>query len=159
LTPEIENIFRANSYHPNESTLNEFLYTIHFHKEYRNRQISGLSLIEEIHRTSTVDSFVQSREAILIESIPNVFADQLRIENCLLTEQSLLVSAFNNGSHIAVFGYSETNWFTIETRPNFILNTLFGTTIRPNITGFIEINNLNHFGQLGDALLLKKIIE
>ena len=152
--PEIRQFFSSISYHQDPSTLDEFMYEFHFHKEYNNRQISGLNLILEIHNVSMANSFDQSRGKIEIESIPKVPADLQRIENILKSDHSLLISAFNSGRHIAVFGYADLKWFTIETRSCMVVDTKNGQVIRPNKTGYIETNDLKHFGNLGDALLL-----
>lgn len=147
--------FRDINYQPENATLHEFLYDSHFHREYRAQNIPGITLLLNIHNTSLQDSFLKTRENLTIELISNVFNELTTIENLLKSEEGLLVSAFNGGSHTAVFGFCEENWFTIETRLCSVYRTKFGDIVRPNKTGLIEIDSLNHFGNLNDGLLFK----
>src|SRR5208283_3429631 len=98
--------FAQISYKQDPATLNEFLYDYHFHKEYRKRRITGLSLLSEIHKTSTQLSFHSTTEKVTLEDIPNVTAIKDKIIISLIEKECLLVSAFGGGQHIAVFGYS-----------------------------------------------------
>ena len=156
LNDEINRYFASILYQPENSTLPEFLYEFHFQREFRRRQITGLKLMEQIHHESNEYSFVQSKNIIEIETIDNVIYEQARIETTLKNESSLLVSAINNGNHIAVFGYTELKWFTIETRRYVIVSTPNGQIRQANTTGLIEISNLNYLGPLSDALLIKE---
>jgi hypothetical protein len=154
LDKEVLAYFSSICYQPNPSTLDEFLDDYHFRKQWSDRKISGLNLMAEVHKTFPLPSFRKSFEKIALEEIPNVTTIKPAIEESLQTKESLLIAAFGGGDHIAVFGFSKDGYFTVETRPWMIIKSPNGDIKCPNITGILPISNLNHFGELGDALLL-----
>lgn len=126
-----------------EGNDDEFRYELDFHKRYRKGILNGLQIIEDLHNHSNESAFAHSRNQFEVQYIANVKTQLYEVEKKLMNEDSLLVLAFpgdQGGRHIAVFGYDQNGWYTVETRPS-------------NGPGIKYISSICSFCEPGDGLL------
>ena len=143
INTEIKSNVELTGININDENIYEYAYYYHFRRECQRQKIAGLKLIENLHKASDQKSFVDSRNKFDVEYISIVSSKLHEIESRLKEQDALLVCAFNEGRHIAVFGYDTNGWYTVETRP----------TENPGIK---YMSCVSEFCELGDALLSTK---
>lgn len=127
--------------------LSEFAYDSHFHDACKNSGMSGLEFIKNLHDHSTHTSFLRSRGifALLYYSDKKLHQHFKFIQEDLIWNDSLLIAAFNKGSHIAVFGFDNNKgWFTVETRP-------------PKSVGIQFISSIQEYCNVGDGMITSEL--
>lgn len=127
--------------------LSEFAYDSHFHGANKNSGNSGLEFIKKLHDDSIQSSFQTSRTIFQLRYYNDQKFQQERevIQEQLEHNDALLIAAFNNGSHIAVFGFDyDKGMFTIETRPF-------------NNPGIQFISSIQEYCTVGDTLKAYRI--
>jgi len=136
--------------------MTEFAYDSHFHEACRNSGISGLEFIKNIHDQSERASFLQSRNTFSLSYYNERELHQhfQIVQEELIRKDSLLIAAFNQGRHIAVFGFDiHKGWFTVETR----LNNNGGIQFIPSIQEYCTVGDglmtfkTNQIGRRPDA--------
>jgi len=119
----------------------EFAYDSHFHDACKNSGMSGLEFVKNLHDYSINTSFLRSREifALSYYSDKKLYQHFKSIQEDLIWNDALLIAAFNEGRHIAVFGFDNNRgWFTVENRPTNI--------------GIQFIPSIQEYCAVGDAL-------
>ena len=98
----------------------EVAYDDHFHNEYRQKNVPGLKLIEDLHNSSETESYKTAKQFFDVEYFT---VENLNLKNLvhnLENEESLLILACDGesgGRHISVFGFDTNGLYFVETRP------------------------------------------